>query len=117
MKIRKNELALVLVPKQNKDSVWTGEVDIEIKYEVDNGYNEEEMDTFINLMTLMCASVDLMEKDKDFLERLHEHRDYLNEDNVNSQLEFLDALESKVSTSPQIIETQGNVIKVNWNRT
>ncbi len=116
MRINKNELALILSPIENKNNEWTGEIDIKIRYDTENTYSKAELDSFINLMTLMCTSVDLMENDSNFLSMLHDHRDYLNENkgSVEDQLELLDTLETKVSTSPKIVEKIGNVIKLNW---
>jgi hypothetical protein len=115
MKINKNEFALILSPIENKDKNWTGEIDIRIKYDSKNKYKKEEVDSFVNLMTLMCTSVDLMETDEGFLTMLHDHRDHLNDSSVENQLELLDSLEDKVTKSPKIVEKVGNVIKINWN--
>lgn len=115
MRINKDEFALVLSPIKNKEKKWTGEIDITIKYDDNKIYDKEQIDSFINLMTLMCASVDLMEKDEKFLTMLHDHRDYLNDNSVENQLELLDSLETKVAKEPKILQKVGNVIKVNWN--
>ena len=113
MKIKKDEFALILSPIK-KDKNWTGEIDIKIKYDSKNPYNKKELESFINLMTLMCTSVNLMETDENFLTMLHDHRDYLNDSSVENQLELLDSLEEKVSKEPKILEKVDNVIKINW---
>ena len=115
MDIDINDFAIVLTPKHRKNK-WTGEVDINIKYEEDNFYTEEERDSIINLMTLMATCVDLMETDPDLLQRVFEHRDYLEEKNVNAELHALDVLEAKVDSKPEIIKRVGNVIKINWTK-
>ena len=113
MNIDTNDFALVLSPREVNNK-WTGEVDINIKFDDTNDYSEEDKDAIINLMSLMSTCVDMMEKDSDMLQKVFEHRDELEEGNVKDELLALDMLESKVDRAPKIIETVGNVIKLNW---
>ena len=83
MKINNNDFLLVLTPKQSEVG-WTGEVDINIQYDKDNELADDETEAVVNLMTLMTTCVDLMEKDKDFLEQVFNHRDALEVEKRNS---------------------------------
>lgn len=112
MNIDKNDFALVLTPKQNSRG-WSGEVDLHIKYDVDNEYSEEDKEAIINLMTLMTTCVDLMETDKDFLEEVFNHRDSLE---VENELIAMDLLEDEVRIAPNVIKRDGNVITLDWTR-
>tara|TARA_R110002012_G_C11429816_1_gene589295 strand:+ start:96 stop:446 length:351 start_codon:yes stop_codon:yes gene_type:complete len=113
MNINTNDFALVLSPRE-VDNKWTGEVDINIKYDDSNEYSEEDKDAIVNLMTLMSTCVDMMENDSEMLQKVFKHRDALEEGNVKEELLALDMLESKVDRAPKIVETVGNVIKLNW---
>jgi len=110
MKIDYNDFALVLTPKIS-NSGWTGEVDINIKYDKQNELADDDIDAVVNLMTLMTTCVDLMENDKTFLEQVFNHRDALE---VENELTAMDLLEDEVKVAPNIIKREGNVIKLNW---
>jgi hypothetical protein len=113
MKINYNDFALVLTPKQSSKG-WTGEVDINIKYDKHNELADDDIDAIVNLMTLMTTCVDLMETDKTFLEQVFNHRDALD---VENELTAMDLLEDEVQVAPNIIKREGNVIKLNWGAT
>ena len=110
MKIDYNDFALVLTPKISNSS-WTGEVDINIKYDKQNELADDDIDAVVNLMTLMTTCVNLMENDKTFLEQVFNHRDALE---VENELTAMDLLEDEVKVAPNIIKREGNVIKLNW---
>tara|TARA_R100001082_G_C4302604_1_gene133112 strand:+ start:406 stop:747 length:342 start_codon:yes stop_codon:yes gene_type:complete len=112
MKINNNDFLLVLTPKQSEVG-WTGEVDINIQYDKDNELADDETEAVVNLMTLMTTCVDLMEKDKDFLEQVFNHRDALE---VENELIAMDLLEDEVKVAPSIIKREGNVIKLDWSK-
>lgn len=110
MRIDYNDFALILTPKMSGKN-WTGEVDINIKYDKHNELADDDIDAVVNLMTLMTTCVDLMENDKTFLEQVFNHRDALE---VENELTAMDLLEDEVKVAPNIIKREGNVIKLNW---
>tara|TARA_R110002012_G_scaffold212513_1_gene383597 strand:- start:301 stop:642 length:342 start_codon:yes stop_codon:yes gene_type:complete len=112
MKINDNDFLLVLTPKQSELG-WTGEVDINLKYNKSNELDDDETEAVVNLMTLMTTCVDLMEKDKGFLQQVFNHRDDLE---VENELMAMDLLEDEVSVAPTIIKREGNVIKLDWSK-
>ena len=107
-----NKFAVVIAPQEDSKG-WTGDVDITIKYNENNTMSDSDKEAIINLMTLMTASVNLMEKDTNFLNKIYKQRDSLE---VDDMLTAMDILENDVSSSPNIVSKEGNVIKINWTK-
>ena len=79
-----NKFAVVIAPQEDSKG-WTGDVDITIKYNENNTMSDSDKEAIINLMTLMTASVNLMEKDKsDFTLTFRYLSDLVGEVNNNS---------------------------------
>ena len=114
--IGKDDFALIISTKDNKDGKWSGNVDIHTYYDESNKYDNETNNTILNMMSLMSTCVTLMEEDQNFLQQVYNYRKQIESNEVNDQLNKYDNLESKVSKDPKIIAKEGNVIKVNWGQ-
>lgn len=114
--IGKDDFALIISTKDNKDGKWSGNVDIHTYYDESNKYDNETNNTILNMMSLMSTCVTMMEEDQNFLQQVYNYRKQIESNEVNDQLNKYDNLESKVSKDPKIIAKEGNVIKVNWGQ-
>tara|TARA_R100001443_G_C3331540_1_gene172421 strand:- start:155 stop:529 length:375 start_codon:yes stop_codon:yes gene_type:complete len=114
--IGKDDFALIISTKDNKDGKWSGNVDIHTYYDESNKYDNETNNTILNMMSLMSTCVTMMEDDQNFLQQVYDYRKQIESNEVNNQLNKYDNLESKVSKDPKIIAKEGNVIKVNWGQ-
>ena len=114
--IGKDDFALIISTKDNKDGKWSGNVDIHTYYDESNKYENETNNTILNMMSLMSTCVTMMEEDQNFLQQVYNYRKQIESNEVNDQLNKYDNLESKVSKDPKIIAKEGNVIKVNWGQ-
>ena len=76
----------------------------------------------MNMLTLLSTCVKLLETDKDFIKKVWETRDELDMDidikepDVFSSIKQLDMLETLVEDKPNVIQTDGNVIKFNFTK-
>ena len=114
--IGKDDFALIISTKDNKDGKWSGNVDIHTYYDESNKYDNETNNTILNMMSLLSTCVTMMEEDQNFLQQVYNYRKQIESNEVNDQLNKYDNLESKVSKDPKIIAKEGNVIKVNWGQ-
>ena len=114
--IGKDDFALIISTKDNKDGKWSANVDILTYYVESNKYDNETNNTILNMMSLMSTCVTMMEEDQNFLQQVYNYRKQIESNEVNDQLNKYDNLESKVSKDPKIIAKEGNVIKVNWGQ-
>ena len=120
MNINDQDYALVFELLKDNKGKWTGDIDGNIVY---SEYNRDTSDTkeqMMNMLTLLTTCVKLLETDKGFIQQVWEARDELGmqEDgpDVDLSLQQLDMLETLVEDKPQVLQKEGNVIKLNFTK-
>ena len=120
MNINDQDYALVFELLKDNKGKWTGDIDGNIVY---SEYNRDTADTkeqMMNMLTLLTTCVKLLETDKGFIQQVWEARDELGmqEDGVDVDLSLqqLDMLETLVEDKPQVLQKEGNVIKLNFTK-
>ena len=120
MNINDQDYALVFELLKDNKGKWTGDIDGNIMY---SEYNKDTSDTkeqMMNMLTLLTTCVKLLETDKGFIQQVWEARDELviqdDGPDVDLSLQQLDMLETLVEDKPQVIQKEGNVIKLNFTK-
>tara|TARA_R110002020_G_scaffold49397_2_gene140560 strand:- start:125 stop:493 length:369 start_codon:yes stop_codon:yes gene_type:complete len=120
MNINDQDYALVFELLKDNKGKWTGDIDGNIVY---SEYNRDTSDTkeqMMNMLTLLTTCVKLLETDKGFIQQVWEARDELGMQeegpDVDLSLQQLDMLETLVEDKPQVLQKEGNVIKLNFTK-
>ena len=122
MNINDQDYALVFTLHKDNKNKWMGDIDGNIVVSERNKDNADTQDMMMNMLTLLSTCVKLLETDKDFIQKVWETRDELDmnidikEPDVSSSLKQLDMLETLVEDKPNVIQTDGNVIKFNFTK-
>ena len=122
MNINDQDYALVFTLHKDNKNKWMGDIDGNIVVSERNKDNADTQDMMMNMLTLLSTCVKLLETDKDFIQKVWETRDELDmnidikEPDVFSSIKQLDMLETLVEDKPNVIQTDGNVIKFNFTK-
>jgi len=90
------------------DSKWNGYIDMEIITDNERTMSKEDFIGLMQVASLVCSSLPLMELNEDFREMLCAYAE-----NVIEQEELL---KKKEIVKESIANTEGNIIKVNFER-
>ncbi len=98
----KNQFGVFLNPTM-KDGEWTGEVEVNLAFADSNDLDDDSNDILVQVITMMAASIELMETDHEIANRL---------------LSIVDRRYPEPSRKKQLtkdIEIDGNVIRFDFN--
>ena len=94
------------------------DIDGNIIYSENNKDSADTKEQMLNMLTLLTTCVRLLETDKTFIQQVWEARDDLGMEesspDVDLSLQQLDMLETLVEEKPQVLQKEGNVIKLNF---
>tara|TARA_E500000305_G_C3966037_1_gene209553 strand:+ start:188 stop:574 length:387 start_codon:yes stop_codon:yes gene_type:complete len=89
-----------------KEAVWTGEIDISIITGPDNPLDDESYSQVMHFVRMMCATVPLMESNKELRNLVHEF-----------VMEELDLEDEEEYDEPSVVVKQedGNVVRLQFS--
>ena len=118
MHINDQDYALVFSLLTDNKGKWTGDIDGNIVYSENNKDDADTKQQMLNMLTLLTTCVKLLETDKSFIQQVWEARDDLGMEesspDVDLSFQQLDMLETLVEDKPQVLQKEGNVIKLNF---
>ena len=95
-----NDILVRLSPFLDPKGEWTGELLVGMVSSEDNDLSEDDYFSIMQLASMLCAAVPLMEEDEKFREVLYKHTQTM--------------IEKDDKRKPKIVKQEDNVIKVNF---
>ena len=113
MEIDKNEYVILFTPTEDEeDGEFSGHVGIRVLYNSDNDWDERTRYLMLEMLTLVTATVPLLETEDEFLKKVRDKRTQLLED--GSLAPIYDDTGAEVKDTLLITGIKDNVIHVDW---
>tara|TARA_Y100001970_G_C13529678_1_gene507055 strand:+ start:97 stop:453 length:357 start_codon:yes stop_codon:yes gene_type:complete len=114
MKIDTNEYAILFAPYITEEGEFNGDVGVKIVFDPNNNWDDHTRYLLLEMITLVAATVPLLETDDAFLKTVQEMRTILLEE--GSLAPILDNNGNEIKDTPLIKRVKNNVIHVDWSK-
>ena len=115
MEINKNEYVILFTPTEDKeDGEFSGHVGIRVLYDSNNDWDERTRYLMLEMLTLVTATVPLLETEDEFLKIVRDKRTQLLEE--GSLAPIYDDTGTEIKDTPLITGIKDNVIHVDWKK-